>query len=188
MTKIILLAGAAAFAIAGPAAAKPGGGGGGMGHAMTGHGPSMHGSMHATAVHGSTHVSPHANTHSTHRNTQATSHARNAHATSHAAHVSRTISAHDQALAHKYGGALCPPGLYKKTPACMPPGQAKRLFHNGQRVNTNYRYYTPYGDIPAPLVSQFGLTDQYRYIYRNNVIYVVDPRTSLITRIINAVL
>ena len=70
----------------------------------------------------------------------------------------------------------------------MPPGQARRLFHTGQRVDRNYRYYTPYGDIPAPLVNQYDLTDQYRYIYRNNVIYVVDPRTSLVRRIINAVL
>ena len=189
MTRFILLAGAAAFALAGPVAAKPGGGGG-MGHAMSAHGPSMHANVHATGGHGpSMHASRRATAHSTHvRNAHATSHARNSHATSHAAHASRAISAHDQALAHKYGGALCPPGLYKKTPSCMPPGQAKRLFHTGQRVNTNYRYYTPYGDIPAPLVSQYGLTDQYRYIYRNNVIYVVDPTTNLVTRIMNAVL
>lgn len=26
----------------------------------------------------------------------------------------------------EYGGALCPPGLLKKTPSCLPPGQAQR--------------------------------------------------------------
>ena len=83
---------------------------------------------------------------------------------------------------------MCPPGLWKKTPSCMPPGQNKRLFRKGQRVPTQYKYYTPYGSIPQSLVSQYNLTDQYRYIYRNNVIYQVDPVTNLVTNIINAVL
>ncbi|HEX2804274.1 MAG TPA: hypothetical protein VHN55_09900 [Sphingomicrobium sp.] len=94
----------------------------------------------------------------------------------------------DEALARKYGGALCPPGLAKKTPACMPPGQAKRIFREGQRVAGNYRYYTPYGDIPLSLRDRYDLSDDYRYIYRDNAIYVVDPATSLVTRIIDAIL
>lgn len=98
------------------------------------------------------------------------------------------IDDRDEALARKYGGALCPPGLAKKTPACMPPGQAKRAFREGQRLSTNYRYYTPYNDIPLALRDHYDLDDDYRYIYRNNVIYTVDPRTRLITNIINAIL
>lgn len=98
------------------------------------------------------------------------------------------IDDRDEALARKYGGRLCPPGLYKKTPSCMPPGQAKRLFREGQRLSRNYRYYTPYGNIPLALRDQYDLDNDYRYIYRNNVIYAVDPTTNLITRIINAVL
>jgi Ni/Co efflux regulator RcnB len=113
-----------------------------------------------------------------------------------AKHVTRTlrdrnrnrIDDRDEALASKYGGALCPPGLAKKTPACMPPGQAKRLFREGQRLSTNYRYYTPYSDIPVVLRDRYDLDDDYRYIYRNNVIYTVDPRTRLITSIIDAIL
>lgn len=113
-----------------------------------------------------------------------------------AKHVTRTlrdrnrnrIDDRDEALARKYGGALCPPGLAKKTPACMPPGQAKRLFREGQRLSNNYRYYTPYSDIPLVLRDRYDLDDDYRYIYRNNVIYSVDPRTRLITAIIEAVL
>jgi hypothetical protein len=98
------------------------------------------------------------------------------------------IDDRDEALARKYGGALCPPGLAKKTPACQPPGQAKRKFREGQRLSSNYRYYTPYGDIPMVLRNRYDLDDDYRYIYRNNVIYTVDPRTRLITSIINAIL
>jgi hypothetical protein len=98
------------------------------------------------------------------------------------------ISDHDRTLARKYGGALCPPGLWKKTPSCMPPGQAKRLFHEGQRVPVRYRYITPYNDIPLVLRDRYDLDPDFRYIYRNNVIYTIDPATNLITSIINAVL
>ena len=94
----------------------------------------------------------------------------------------------DEALAHRYGGALCPPGLAKKSPSCIPPGQAKRLFREGQRIPQNYRYYTPYDDIPFVLRDRYELNDDYRYIYRDNVIYRVDPRTNLITSIIDAIL
>lgn len=94
----------------------------------------------------------------------------------------------DEALARRYGGALCPPGLWKKTPRCMPPGQASRAFREGQRLASNYRYYTPYGNIPLVLRDQYDLSPDYRYIYRDNVIYVVDPTTRLVRDIINAVL
>lgn len=144
MTKLFLLAGAAALIGATPALAKPGGG---------------HGNPHATG------------------------------------HVSKAkavrgmrISTRDQILARKYGGHLCPPGLWKKTPSCMPPGQAKRAFREGQRLTRNYRYYTPYGDIPLSLRDRYDLSNQNRYIYRDNVIYVVDPTTRLVSDIINAVL
>lgn len=98
------------------------------------------------------------------------------------------IDDRDEALARRYGGVLCPPGLAKKTPACMPPGQTKRPFREGQRLATNYRYYTPYNNIPMALRDRYDLNDDYRYIYRNNIIYTVDPRTRLITSIINAIL
>ena len=94
----------------------------------------------------------------------------------------------DEALARRYGGALCPPGLAKKTVACMPRGQAKRMFREGQRLSSNYRYYTPYGNIPLALRERYDLSDDYRYVYRNNVIYTVDPATRAVTNILNAIL
>jgi hypothetical protein len=175
MKTFLLVSGAAALIAGAPLFAKPGGGHGG-GHAAA-HGQMGHANVHATKSHGlSTHANSHATTHG--KGTKQAKLDRNGNG----------IADRDEALARKYGGALCPPGLAKKTPACMPPGQAKRLFHEGQRVSSNYRYFTPYGDIPQALVNQYNLSDQYRYIYRNNVIYTVDPRTNLVTQIINAIL
>jgi hypothetical protein len=94
----------------------------------------------------------------------------------------------DRRQAARYGGAECPPGLAKKSPACVPPGQASRMFREGQRLPSGYRYYTDYNDIPLELRNRYTLDDDYRYIYRDNRIYVVDPTTSLITRIISAIL
>ena len=88
----------------------------------------------------------------------------------------------------RYGGAVCPPGLAKKDPMCIPPGQAKRMFREGQRIGNGYRYYTPYGNIPLDYRTTYNLDDDYRYIYRNNYIYEVDPATSLVTRVISLML
>lgn len=89
---------------------------------------------------------------------------------------------------YRYGANACPPGLAKKHNGCMPPGQAARLFREGQRVPTGYGYYTPYANIPMQYRNQYSLDPNYRYIYRNNNIYVVDPRTSLVQRILSAIL
>lgn len=68
----------------------------------------------------------------------------------------------------------CPPGLWKKTPACVPPGQAKKLL--GGALPLAYR------DRLLPL----GLRDLYRddddYLYRlgDGYLYRVDRRTSLV--------
>jgi hypothetical protein len=169
MTKLLLMAGAAVLISAAPAVAKPGHGG-------------SHGNAHAKAGHA---MNSHHMGHAAMRNAKATK------GKTYARGRDRDrdgILDSDEALARKYGGALCPPGLYKKTPSCTPPGQAKRLFRDGQRIPTSYRYYTPYGDIPVALRDRYNLTDQYRYIYRNNVIYQVDPATQLVTNILNAVL
>ena len=88
----------------------------------------------------------------------------------------------------RYGGAACPPGLAKKDPSCIPPGQAKRMFREGQHIGNGYRYYTPYGNIPADYRTTYNLDDDYRYIYRNDYIYEVDPTTSLVRRVISLIL
>jgi hypothetical protein len=165
MTKLVLIAGVAAMLGAAPALAEKGG---------KGHGPKAH------ATHGVKHGN-------------AAKHDMKA-AKGNIVHRAMRdrdrdgLDDRDEALARKYGGALCPPGLAKKTPACMAPGQAKRAFREGQRLPSQYRYYTPYSDIPLVLRNQYNLDDDYRYIYRNNVIYQVDPQTRLIRDIIDAIL
>jgi len=127
MSRFLMLAGAAAMASAAPAfAEKPG----------KGHGP-KNSSAKSVGHKASAKASDKAGTKAA-KNTIRARSDRNRNG----------IDDRDEALAQKYGGALCPPGLAKKTPACMPPGQAKRQFREGQRVSTNYRHYSPYSDIP----------------------------------------
>lgn len=60
-----------------------------------------------------------------------------------------------------------------------------RLFRMGQRVPRSYAW-TPYGQLPQTYVSQYSLSPDYRYVYRDNYIYVVDPRTYAVTRVLEA--
>jgi hypothetical protein len=94
----------------------------------------------------------------------------------------------DDRTGKRYGSNACPPGLAKKSPACIPPGQAKRMFSQGQRVPSGYGYYTDYDNIPLQyrddIPSRYG-SDAYRYIHRDDSIYVVDRKTSIVSEIIN---
>lgn len=61
--------------------------------------------------------------------------------------------------------------------------------HNRYRVGyvfgPNYGY-TAYGSLPQPYVTRYHLSPDYRYVYSGNTIYVVDPTTYAITRVLNA--
>lgn len=81
----------------------------------------------------------------------------------------------------------CPSGLAWRGTVCVPPGHASRLLSVGTRVPRGWSY-TPWGAVPTSLRTTYALDPNYRYVYRDGVIYVVDPRTSLISSIINAVL
>lgn len=89
--------------------------------------------------------------------------------------------------AKRVWATACPRGLVWRGPTCIPPGHVNRLLAVGARVPTGWAY-TPWGRVPVDLRAQYGLDPGYRYIYRDNVIYAVDPRTRLITSIISAVL
>jgi nucleoside-specific outer membrane channel protein Tsx len=57
--------------------------------------------------------------------------------------------------------------------------------------NTGYRFgprysYTSYRALPRVYVQRYSLSPNYRYVYRDNYIYQVDPTTYAITRVINA--
>ena len=86
-----------------------------------------------------------------------------------------------------HGRHSCPPGLAKKSPACKPPGQAKKSFTQGQRLPAGYRDYTAYNAIPEQYRASVPYDAANRYIYRDNQVYVVNPQTQLITRIINLI-
>jgi hypothetical protein len=93
-----------------------------------------------------------------------------------------------QGALYGFGAGGCPPGLAKKNPQCMPPGQHKKMFNVGQRLPYGYHGYTPYDQIPYDLRRQYGLDDDYRYIYRDDYLYRVDPTTMVVTQILRAIL
>ena len=86
------------------------------------------------------------------------------------------------------GQGHCPPGLAKKNNGCLPPGQAKKLFNVGQRLPYGYNSYTPYGSLPPYLRDRYDLDDDYRYIYRDDYLYQVDPTTMIVRQVLNAIL
>ena len=86
------------------------------------------------------------------------------------------------------GGAGCPPGLAKKNPPCIPPGQAKKLYNVGHHFPQGYNGWTPYNQIPYDLRQQYRLDPYGRYIYDQNYIYQVDPTTMIVSQVLNAIL
>ncbi len=45
--------------------------------------------------------------------------------------------------------------------------------------------YTPYSDLPQPVVTYYHLNSDERYVYSNGYVYVVDPTTWAVTRVID---
>jgi hypothetical protein len=86
-----------------------------------------------------------------------------------------------------YGAGGCPPGLAKKNPPCVPPGQAKRLAI-GQRLPLGYGTPYAYNRIPYEVRSRYGLSPVGSYYYGDGYLYRVDPRTMLIQQAIAALI
>jgi hypothetical protein len=89
---------------------------------------------------------------------------------------------------NRYGGDVCPPGLANRTPACIPPGQARRMFREGQALPSSYGNYLGYQDLIARLPVDYRddiPTGDYRYVYQNESVYVVDARTRIVRNIID---
>jgi len=53
----------------------------------------------------------------------------------------------------------------------------------GYVFGPDYRY-TAYNALPQPYVTRYHLSPDNRYVYTNNQVYVVDPATYAITRIL----
>ena len=54
----------------------------------------------------------------------------------------------------------------------------------GYTFGPNYTY-TTYSTLPQPLVTYYKLDPNERYVYANGYVYVVDPTTYAITRVID---
>lgn len=94
----------------------------------------------------------------------------------------------DRRHGNRYGGAACPPGLANRTPACVPPGQARRTLREGQRIPASYGDFVGYQDLLGRLPESYRddiPTGDYRYVYSGDKVYVVDARTRLIRDVIN---
>jgi hypothetical protein len=89
-----------------------------------------------------------------------------------------------------FGAGGCPPGLRSKNPACMPPGQYKKLFEIGQRVPSGYRGLMSYEALPYDLRMGYGgaLDPKARYVYDQHFIYRVDPTTMIVRQVLRAVI
>jgi len=59
------------------------------------------------------------------------------------------------------------------------------MWSTGYRFGPRYAY-TSYRTLPRTYVTRYDLSPDYRYVYRDNYIYQVDPRTYAVTRIIDA--
>lgn len=87
-----------------------------------------------------------------------------------------------------YGVGGCPPGLAKKNPPCVPPGQAKKLYGVGQRLPLGYGTPYAYNQIPYDVRSRYGLSPVGSYYYGDGYLYRVDPRTMLVQQAIAALI
>ena len=71
-----------------------------------------------------------------------------------------------------------------------------KVTRHARRGSSSYRVghvfgprygYTAYTALPSPYVTRYRLRPDYRYVYTGNTVYVVDPTTYAITRILNGV-
>ena len=99
----------------------------------------------------------------------------------------------DNELSHQNYGyddhrGNCPPGLAKKHNGCLPPGQYKKRFAQGQRFNSTYGQRYSYNQLPYNVRNQYNLDRSNRYYYDQGYLYQVDPRTMVVEQVIRTLL
>ena len=47
--------------------------------------------------------------------------------------------------------------------------------------------YTTYSALPRPVTTYYKLSDSNRYVYSNGYVYVVDPTTYAVTRVLDVI-
>lgn len=74
-------------------------------------------------------------------------------------------------------GQVCPPGLRKKNPGCMPPGQWRK----GDRLPSSWTgHYVRYGQLPYSYRNRYRDDRTNRYVYSDNRVFVVDAASRVI--------
>ena len=72
--------------------------------------------------------------------------------------------------------AHCPPGLAKKNPPCIPPGQAKKIYPGYHpRYNVGDRIYRDYRILRD--ARRYGLRDDYLYYLVGQEVFRISPET-----------
>lgn len=79
--------------------------------------------------------------------------------------------------------ANCPPGLAKKNPPCVPPGQARKSGDDHYRIGERL----PDSFIILRSPSRYGLDPRYTYYERNGYVVHVDRESRKILNLIGAV-
>lgn len=77
----------------------------------------------------------------------------------------------------RYAGMACPPGLAKKSPRCIPPGQWKK----GNRIPGSWAdQYLAYDRLPEFYRDRYAYDPAYRYLYQDDRVFVIDAATRAI--------
>lgn len=79
--------------------------------------------------------------------------------------------------------AGCPPGLAKKNPPCVPPGQAKKMYQHSYSVGDRL----PDGFIILREPSRYGLDPRRTYYERDGYVLHVDRETGKILNLVGAI-
>lgn len=97
------------------------------------------------------------------------------------------------------GNNGCPPGLAKKSPACVPPGLAKKQFDADRHHDGRYHDHKYDGDryrrgdilrgdyIVVRDPYRYGLNRDHTYVHVGNYVYRIDRNTREILDLIGAV-
>lgn len=75
----------------------------------------------------------------------------------------------------------CPPGLARQNPGCLPPGQWRK----GDRLPDSWiAHYIAYAALPDFYRTRHPARPGYRYLYRDNRVFVIDATTRVVIDVI----
>jgi hypothetical protein len=88
------------------------------------------------------------------------------------------------ARGHRARTTVCTQHRHRTT--CVTTNRAGRRYRVGYVFGPRYSY-VPVTSLPQPVVTRYSLSPDYRYVQSGPYIYVVDPTTYAVTRILNAI-